>query len=179
MTHTVFYTATTLDGFIATPDHSLEWLLSRKSDADGPMGYNTFLPTIGAIAMGASTYQWLLDNSPAGEPWPYTVPTWIFTHRTFPARTDAVDVRFTHDPIPEVHERMSEAAGDKHIWIVGGGDLAGQFADHTLLDEIIVSIAPVTLGSGQPLLPRLLELKTTEVAHNGEFAAIRYEVLHP
>ena len=52
---------------------------------------------------------------------------------------------------------MTRAAGDRNIWIVGGGDLAGQFADAGLLDEVIVSIAPVTLGAGAPLLPRRLD----------------------
>ena len=53
---------------------------------------------------------------------------------------------------------MVGAAGDRNVWIVGGGDLAGQFADAGLLDEVIVSIAPVTLGGGAPLLPRRIEL---------------------
>ncbi|RDI46351.1 dihydrofolate reductase family protein [Nocardia mexicana] len=175
MTRTVYYTATSLDGFIATPDHSLDWLLSRKADEDGPMGYNAFIADIGAICMGASTYQWVLDNGHA-EPWPYEVPSWVFTHRTFPPRTDA-DIRFTQDPVPTVYKEMAEAAGDKNLWVVGGGDLAGQFADHGLLDEVSVSIAPVTLGAGAPLLPRALELKLTELAPNGEFACARYEVV--
>ncbi|MFI6869301.1 dihydrofolate reductase family protein [Nocardia sp. NPDC050406] len=170
---TVYYTATSLDGFIATADHSLDWLLTRESDADGPMGYNTFFTNIGAIAMGASTYQWVLEHD---EGWAYPMPAWVFTHREFPEFPDR-DVRVTSDPADVVHKHMVEAAGGKDIWIVGGGDLAGQFADHGLLDEVIVSIAPVTLGSGAPLLPRPLELKTEEVAPNGEFACIRYTVV--
>ncbi|MEV6767903.1 dihydrofolate reductase family protein [Nocardia sp. NPDC051030] len=174
MTRTIYYTATSLDGFIATPEHSLDWLLSRTSDSDGPMGYNPFIAEIGAIAMGASTYQWLLDNQ-SGEPWPYQMPSWVFTHRYFPARTDG-DVRFTQDPAAVVHKEMVAAAGDKNVWIVGGGDLAGQFADEGLLDEVCVSIAPITLGAGAPLLPRRVELKLAELAPNGEFAAARFEV---
>ena len=177
MTHTVYYTATTLDGFIATPEHSLNWLLSRTIDDDGPMGYTGFIADIGALCMGANTYRWVLDNHD-DQPWPYEVPTWVFTHRTFAPRTDA-DVRFTDDPVPTVHRRMSEAAGSKHVWVVGGGDLAGQFADAGLLDEVCVAIAPVTLGTGAPLLPRHIELKLTELAHNGEFACTRYTVVHP
>ncbi|MBF6171798.1 dihydrofolate reductase family protein [Nocardia blacklockiae] len=175
MPHTTYYTATTLDGFIATTDHSLDWLLTRDNDSDGPMGYEAFIKDIGAICMGASTYQWILDS---GEAWVYDMPAWVFTHRTFPARTDA-DVRFTQAPVPEVYEEMAKAAGDKNLWVVGGGDLAGQFADHNLLDEVCVSIAPVTLGSGAPLLPRHVELKLTELAPNGEFACARYAVVRP
>lgn len=171
---TVYYTATSLDGFIATADHSLEWLLSRDADSDGPMGYNPFIADVGAIAMGASTYQWVQEHDPGS--WGYTMPAWVFTHREF-AAIEGQDVRFTAEPVDVIHKEMVDAAGGKNLWIVGGGDLAGQFADHGLLDEIIVSIAPVTLGSGAPLLPRKLELKTTEVAMNGEFACVRYEVV--
>ncbi|NKY88248.1 dihydrofolate reductase family protein [Nocardia veterana] len=178
MTRTVYYTATTLDGFIATPDHSLDWLLTRRVDSDGPMGYDSFIAKIGAMAMGASTYQWILDNHPEMD-WPYPMPVWVFTHRQFPARTDGADVRFTQEPVTVVHKEMAAAAGDKGIWIVGGGDLAGQFADHGLLDEVTVSIAPVTIGAGQPLLPRRLELELTELARNGEFACARFAVVRP
>ncbi|WP_280381772.1 dihydrofolate reductase family protein [Nocardia wallacei] len=173
MPRTIYYTATGLDGFIATPDHSLDWLLSRTADEDGPMGYNAFIADIGAICMGASTYQWVLDHD---EAWAYEMPCWVFTHRTFPPRTDA-DIRFTRDPVPTVYKEMAEAAGEKNLWVVGGGDLAGQFADHGLLDEVSVSIAPVTLGAGAPLLPRTLELRLVELAPNGEFACARYEVV--
>lgn len=178
MTSTVYYTATTLDGFIATPEHSLDWLLTRQADGDGPMGYDSFIPEIGAVAMGASTYRWLLDNHPEMT-WPYAVPTWVFTHRNFPERTDDSDVRFTQEPVTAVHEQMAAVAGERRIWIVGGGDLAGQFADHGVLDEVCVSIAPVTLGAGQPLLPRKVELRLTELARNRDFACARYAVVRP
>ena len=174
---TVYCTATSLDGYIATPDHSLDWLLSREADDDGPMGMTEFMAGVGAIVMGANTYQWLLDNQGA-EPWPYEVPSWVCTHREFAARDDG-DVRFTQDPAELVHKAMTEVAAGKDLWIVGGGELAGRFADLGLLDEVIVSIAPVTLGAGAPLLPRRVELRVTEVARNGEFACARYAVVAP
>src|SRR5213078_4546293 len=59
---TQYYTATTLDGFIADPDNSLEWLFSRAQDKDGPQNYPAFIEQIGALAMGATTYEWILDN---------------------------------------------------------------------------------------------------------------------
>jgi dihydrofolate reductase len=74
---------------------------------------------------------------------------------------------------------MVEAAGDRNVWIVGGGDRAGQFADAGLLDEVIVSIAPVTLGAGAPLLPRRLELRLDELDRNGDFACARLSVVRP
>ncbi|GGK92609.1 dihydrofolate reductase family protein [Nocardia jinanensis] len=174
---TIYNTATSLDGFIATTGHSLDWLLTREADEDGPMGMTEFMAGVGAIVMGANTYQWLLDNQSA-EPWPYEVPTWVCTHREFAPRTDG-DVRFTGEPVELVHKAMAEAAAGKNLWIVGGGELAGQFADHGLLDEVIVSTAPVTLGSGAPLLPRRLELRVAEMARNGEFTCARYTVVGP
>jgi dihydrofolate reductase len=74
---------------------------------------------------------------------------------------------------------MLEAAGDRNVWIVGGGDLVGQFADAGLLDEVIVSIAPVTIGGGAPLLPRRIELRLAEVGRNGDFVAAKYSVVRP
>jgi dihydrofolate reductase len=74
---------------------------------------------------------------------------------------------------------MAAAAGARNRWIVGGGDLAGQFADAGLLDEVLVTIAPVTLGAGAPLLPRRVELRLEEVARNGDFACARYAVARP
>src|SRR3712207_7879069 len=68
----------------------------------------------------------------------------------------------------------SAAAGDRNVWVVGGGDLAGQFADVGLLDELIVSIAPVTLGAGAPLLPRRIDRKSTRL--NSSHANISYAV---
>jgi dihydrofolate reductase len=76
-----------------------------------------------------------------------------------------------------VHEATVEAAGGRNVWIVGGGDLAGQFADAGLLDEIIVYIAPVTVGSGAPLLPRSVELRLEELGRNRDFACARYAVI--
>lgn len=59
---TIYYTGCTLDGFIATDDHSLDWLTSRDIDSDGPMGYPGFRERLGACVMGATTWQWLLDE---------------------------------------------------------------------------------------------------------------------
>lgn len=175
MTRTVYYTATTLDGFIATEDHSLDWLLTRHADHEGPFGYVAFEKRIGALAMGATTYRWIREHDGA-DAWPYTAPTWVFTHRDLTGHPGA-DIRFTSAAVAAVHGDMVAAAGDRDVWVVGGGDLAGQFADAGLLDEVLVSIAPCTLGAGAPLLPRRLELVRTEWGVNGEFVCVRYDVL--
>ncbi len=178
MTRTVYNTATTLDGFIATEDHSLAWLLTRQIDADGPMSHQEFEKRIGAIVMGASTYRWVREHEP--QSWAYSVPAWVLTHQDLEPFPGA-DIRITAADGPgalaALHADMVAAAGDRDVWVVGGGDLAGQFADAGLLDEVVVSIAPVTLGAGAPLLPRHVELVRTEWAVNGEFVCVRYDVV--
>jgi dihydrofolate reductase len=168
---TQYYTATTLDGFIAGPGESLEWLFSRAREPDGPLGYERFIAEVGAIAMGATTYEWILEHT---ETWPYDQPSWVFTHRELDQRGGAV---FVQGDVRPVHEAMVAAAAGTNRWIVGGGDLAGQFAAAGLLDEVLVTIAPVTLGAGAPLLPHHVELCLAELGRNGDFVAARYSVV--
>jgi dihydrofolate reductase len=126
--------------------------------------------------MGSTTYEWILDYESAAEStWPYGVPCWVFTHRQLPVVPDA-RIEFASGGVEPVHEEMVRAADGRNVWIVGGGDLAGQFADAGLLDEVLVTIAPVTLGAGAPLLPRRLELRLEETGRNGDLVAVRYSV---
>ena len=183
MSLTQYYTATTLDGFIADPDNSLEWLFTRKREDDGLLNYEDFIAEVGALAMGSTTYEWILDHEfadkdPADWKWPYDIPGWVFTHRQLPVVPDA-PIEFTSEDVAAVHEKMVRAAGGRNVWIVGGGDLVGQFADAGLLDEVVVSIAPVTLGAGAPLLPRRLELRLDELGRNGDFVAAKFAVVRP
>ena len=178
---TQYYTATTLDGFIADENHSLEWLFTRDQDRAGPLNYEEFIAGVGALAMGATTYEWVLDHEFAGKDpadwrWPYELPGWVFTHRELPVVPGA-PVEFASGDVAAVHRKLVEAAGERNVWVVGGGDLAGQFADAGLLDEVIVYIAPATLGRGAPLLPRRLELRLEELARNRDFACARYSVV--
>ena len=173
MTLTQYYTATSLDGFIADPWNSLDWLFTRAREEGGPLDYGEFIAEVGAIAMGATTYEWILEH---GQEWPYDVPCWVFTHRLLPVVPGA-RIEFTSGDVAAVHEQLVDAAGGRNIWIVGGGDLAGQFADAGLLDEVLVTIAPVTLGGGAPLLPRRIELRLEELGRNGDFVAARFSVV--
>ena len=173
MTRTVFYTATSLDGFIAGPDNSLDWLFTRKQERDGPLNYDDFIAGIGAVAMGRTTYEWVLEHE--NDNWPYELPTWVFTNHDL-KKVDG-DIRFVKGDVSEHHATMAEAAGGQGVWVVGGGDLAAQFADAGLLDEVIVYIAPVFLGAGAPLFPRHQELELVELAQNIEFACARYKVV--
>jgi dihydrofolate reductase len=174
LSRTQYYTAATLDGFIADPDNSLDWLFKVKRDEHGPMNYEDFVAEVGALAMGSTTYEWILDHESAT--WPYDLPSWVFTHRELTVVPNA-QVEFVSGDVGPVHDEMVRAAGGKNVWVVGGGDLAGQFAEAGLLDEVIVTIAPVTLGAGAPLLPRRLELSLDEVGRNGDFVCARFGVV--
>ena len=99
-----------------------------------------------------------------------------FTTRTLPV-PEGADVRFVSENVADALPAIRDAAGGGDIWVVGGGDLAGQFADAGLLDEVWVQYAPVTLGAGAPLLPRRLDLELIEVARNRSFLCGRYRVV--
>jgi dihydrofolate reductase len=180
---TQYYTASSLDGFIAAPEHSLDWLL-QFGDGEGT-SYPDFIREVGALAMGAHTYEWVLrhlagSNSDKPNAWPYEQPCWVFTTRSLSAVPGA-DIRFVRGDVRPVHAAMVAAASGKNVWIVGGGELAGQFYDVGLLDELIVTLAPVTLGGGSPLLPRAITtppLRLTAATTYGVFAELRYEVPH-
>ncbi|AMV40265.1 dihydrofolate reductase family protein [Planctomyces sp. SH-PL62] len=178
---TIYYTATSLDGYIADRRNSLDWLLQF---GDPGSDHQEFLAGVGAIAMGGTTYQWLLDNhirpdSDAPQPWPYEPPTWVFTSRSRAVVPDA-DVRFVSGDVGPVHRRMVEAAAGKNVWLLGGGELVGRFHDQGLLDEIVVQVAPVTLGGGAPLLPRTIAMPPLRLASlkllDAGLAQLHYEV---
>ena len=183
MGKTQYYTATTLDGFIADEQNSLDWLFEVDCGG-GDGGFGEFYAEIWAMAMGATTFRWVLDhedllNRPeAWRRFAGDTPAWVFTHRQLPAVPGA-NVTFVEGDVRPVHEELTRAADGRNVWLVGGGDLVGQFADRGLLDEILVAVAPVTLGGGAPLLPRRLtasQLELVDVARDKQFARLTYRM---
>ena len=139
---TQYYTATSLDGFIATEDDSLEWLFPLGDIND--TSYPDFIKGVGALAMGSSTYEWMLRHArkvadETGSAWPYEMPTWVFSSRELPAVPGA-DLRFARGDVRPVHAAMRAAAGGKNLWIVGGGDLVAKRRD--------LGAQPVDFGGG-------------------------------
>lgn len=183
---TQYYTASSLDGFIATAEHSLDWLLQFNPGDES--SYPQFIQQVGALAMGSHTYEWILNHfsteqdDPQPQTWPYDQPTWVFTSRLL-ATIPSADIRFVRGDVRPVFQEMKAAAHGKNLWIVGGGDLAGQFYDQGLLDELIIQVTPVTLGSGTPLFPRLISqppLSLVSVQTIGStFVELRYSVPAP
>jgi dihydrofolate reductase len=105
---TQYYTAASLDGFIADPRNSLDWLFQFGNVEDDT--YPDFICKVGAIAMGSTTYEWILShhiNQGADRPqaWAYQQPTWIFTSRALPAVKSA-DIRFVKGDVRVVYQEM-------------------------------------------------------------------------
>lgn len=161
MSRTQYYCATSLDGFIAESDDTIAWLTGYEGTFDGPGAepiegtYDSFYEGVGALVMGSATYGFVLDEL---ETWPYSgKPTWVLTSRELPEPTgEGIDVRFAGGAVANLHAEMLEAAGDRNLWVVGGGPVASQFADAGLLDEVILTVVPVVLAAGKPLFARRL-----------------------
>jgi len=184
MTRVIFNTAVSFDGFIADTHNSLGWLFAVDPD-DQPDNAD-FMDHIGVLVEGSTTYRWVLDEADLIEQpqrWQEYYgdrPTFVFTSRRHPTPVGA-DVRFVRGRVADVLPDILEAAGDKDVWVTGGGDLAGQFLDADALDRIELTIAPVALGAGAALLPRRVEsdrLRLESAERYGQFARIVYSVVH-
>jgi dihydrofolate reductase len=185
MTLVRYYAAQTLDGYIAESDDNLDWLLKYEGHYEGAdsdakqAGYETFYEGIGALVSGSVTYEFVLEH---GGAWPYAgKPCWVLTSRDLPKpEGEGVDVRIASGEIPDLIDQMLDSAGERDLWIVGGGNVASQFADHGLLDRVEVTVVPLVLGAGKPLFDRrlpgdpmqLLEART----HSSGMVGLSYEV---
>lgn len=177
MKRTVYFVGASVDGYIADADGRLDWLMQFDKAEGVPQQFESFMAGIGPVAMGADTYEFLLREMPTA--WPYSGrPSWVFTHRKLRGY-DGADIRFTEADVRSVHREMIDAAGEKDIWLVGGGKLVAQFARAGLLDEIRLTIVPVVLGNGIPLLPAPLRepLELSAVNRIGPgLVELRYDV---
>lgn len=168
---TVYYTASSLDGYIVDDKDSLDWLLSRAIDGDGPFGYDGFIKSVGALVMGSATYEWIVKNHP--DDWMYEQPAWVLTHRPR-VITDAYPAQVFSGEVSELHPTLVSQAAGKDVWVMGGGEVAAQFAAAGLIDEMIISYAPCSLGAGSPVLPTRSEWALAEAAVNGDFLCARW-----
>lgn len=180
MGSTQYYLAQTLDGYIAEPDGGMEWLYRFEGESgvedsgSARADVDRFLADVGAIAMGSTTYEHLL-----GGDWPYgDRPTWVFTSRELPV-PEGGDVRFASGSVAPVHEEIRAAAGERNVWVLGGGGLATQFAEAGVLDELHLTLIPVFLGEGLPTFVRRLDkrLRLTAVRpFEGGVVQLSYEL---
>ena len=193
MTRTQYYTATSADGFIADEHNSLDWLfeVGRGAEVDPADSHEAewdeFIGGVGSMAMGATTYEWVLDheqlleNPQKWHDYYGDRPAFVFTHRDLPP-IPGVDLRFVSGRVADAYDDLVAAASGRNIWVVGGGDLVGQFDDAGLLDEILLSVTPVFLGAGAPLLPRRItseRVSIREARQAGQRVRIVLDVRRP
>jgi len=181
----LFDSATTINGWIADTNNSLAWLFAVDGGEHPDEG---LFPTGATVLVeGSTTYEWLLnENDVLNHPEKWQEfhadrPTFVFTSRELPV-PEGADIRFVQGDVAEALPAIREAAGDGDIWVVGGGDLAGQFLDAGVLETIAISVAPVALDGGAPLFPRRIEsdrLKLVSAKAYGQFARLVYDVLPP
>jgi dihydrofolate reductase len=185
VTRTQYYCAMSLDGFIASSDDTIAWLTGYEGSYDGPEAvpmkgtYDEFYDDVGALVTGSVTYEFVLNEVTE---WPYCgKPCWVLTSRELPTpEGEGVDVRFARASVRDLYPEMIEAAGERNLWVVGGGNVASQFADEGLLDEVIATVVPVVLGSGKPLFDRPvpggpMRLTGTRTFDTG-MVEVRYEI---
>ena len=183
MTRVVYFTAATLDGFIADDHNSLDWLFEVARDPDDG-SWDEFIGSIGAMVMGATTYEWVLahdDLLAHPEKWQGYYedrPCWVFTHRDLPP-VPGVDLHFVSGDVAGTVDEVVAAAGERDVWLVGGGDLVGQYDDAGHLDEVRIGLCPVFLGSGAPVLPRRItsqRLTLRDVRRSGQQVRLTLDV---
>ncbi len=187
-----YYCAATLDGYIADADDGIGWLMAYQGSFEGegaepgPMSdggsYERFYDGVGALVSGSATYEFLLDHISGGGEWPYRgKPYWVLSSRELGEPTDQqADVRVLNATAKVVYAQMAEAAGERNMWVVGGGSVASQFAEAGLLDEVLLTVVPVVLGAGKPLFARPLpgapmQLTGTTAFETG-MVELRYEI---
>lgn len=143
-----------------------------------------FMETITVLVEGSTTYEWvlgeeqLLDAPHKWQGYYGERPTFVFTTRELPV-PDGADVRFVSGPVAAVVPEIAAAAGDGDVWLFGGGELVGQFDDAGALDAVEVTIAPVTLRAGAPLLPRRItseRLRLRTVSAEGQLVTVCYDL---
>ena len=192
MSRTQYYCAATLDGYIADADDGIDWLVGYEGSYEGeeaepsPMSeggsYDRFYEGVGALISGSTTYEFVLDHIGEDEGgWPYAgKPYWVLSSRDLPRPPGDHDVRIVKADVKDLHEEMLDAAGDRNLWVVGGGNVASQFADAGLLDELLLTVVPVVLGEGKPLFDRPVPGDPMQLVgtttHQSGMVYLRYEI---
>jgi dihydrofolate reductase len=144
----IVHIAASADGYIARPDGDLDWLTSRPAP-EGFYGMNEFMKTIDTTVMGRNTYEAGLR---LGAKFDAKDRTIVFSRRERPADAPP-GVEFVNEPVGPFVSRLREQPG-KRVWLMGGGDLIASFFDEHAIDEFVISVVPVFIGDGIPLIAR-------------------------
>ena len=162
----IVHIAASADGYIARADGDLDWLTSRPAP-EGFYGMNAFMKSIDTMLLGRKTYDASLELGAKFDP---ENPTIVFSRHAPPAEIPS-GVEFVNDAIGPFVKRLRKRPG-KDIWLMGGGELIAAFLDEEAIDEFVISVVPVFIGDGIPLIARRhrqvpLELKSVERFDDG------------
>ncbi len=138
--------AMSADGFIARADGNLDWLTTRPAPK-GFYGLPKFSRTVDAKILGRKTFD---ISVKMGANFGANDSHYVFSRRTRPATAPA-GVEFVTESIRTFVERLRKQDG-KNIWMMGGSEIIASFLDEDAIDEFIVSIVPVFIGEGVPLI---------------------------
>ncbi|MGB3849429.1 MAG: dihydrofolate reductase family protein [Tunicatimonas sp.] len=143
------YIAVTLDGYIARSDGSLDYLHALPNPDQTDHGYRAFFQDVGTVVMGRKTYEEILGF---GVAWPYAnCQTYVITsNHNYEPSTEATAL-LVEPLLAALNKLKSES--EKHVWIVGGGQVITTLLNKSLIDEMILSIIPIILGEGISLFP--------------------------
>ena len=171
----IVHLAMSADGYIARPDGDLEWLTSRPAPK-GFYGMDAFMKSVDTKVLGRKTYEVSLQ---LGAKFDSGGGTIVFSRHAPPANAPK-GVKFVSEPIGPFVSRLREQPG-KDIWLMGGGDIIASFLDERAIDEFVVSVVPVFIGDGIPLIARRhrqapLELLSSESFDDG-LVQLRYRVM--
>jgi dihydrofolate reductase len=172
----IVHIAASADGYIARSDGDLEWLTSRPAP-EGFYGMNAFMKTIDTMLMGRKTYD---ESLRLGAKYDTTSRTIVFSRKAPPAKIPP-GVEFVGDSIGALVKSLRAQPG-KDIWLMGGGELIASFLDEQAIDEFVVSVVPVFIGDGIPLIARRhrqvqLKLQSVERFDDG-LVQLHYGVQH-
>lgn len=164
------YIAISLDGMIATPEGGVDWL--HEVEGEGDNGYEAYYSKVDAVAMGRGTYEALLGFN---VPFPYQGKACYVISDTLSCPHDHVQIVSLDKLVG-----LLKTGGFHKLWIIGGGKLISELLNRRLLDELIVTVAPVLLGQGIPLFTGLQEfrqLRLEETRRYGQFVEMNYRVI--
>ncbi|MFT3776604.1 MAG: dihydrofolate reductase family protein [Minicystis sp.] len=159
-----YHVGSTLDGFIAHPDHTVGGFLF---EGDHVTDFLDAHRSSDVVLMGRRTYDFGLRHG-VTNPYP-TMRQYVFS-RTMAASPDPNVTLVSGDPVPFVRALKQEEG--KGIWLCGGGELAATLAEAGLVDEVVVKLYPVVFGAGISMFGRripqtALQLRHTKVYENG------------
>ena len=170
----VLYIAVSLDGYIATSEHGMDWLFSIEGEGDN--GFAKFYDTVDTVLIGRTTYDWILQQEKTVDKIYNDKKCYVFTRTKRLANKHIV---FIHKDAAKFVKELKQKDG-KNIWVVGGGKLLQVFMKEKLVDELFITIAPIILGKGIPLFRDndfQTHLSLININRYNQFAELHYEVV--